>query len=131
MRIGFIGLGNVGGKLASSILRNGFDLIVRDLDNRLVNQFIEMGAKTAKTPAEVASNSDVIITCLPHPSISSEVMEAEGGILNGLSDGKIWLEMSTTDESEVKRLGEKVIGLGAEAVDCPVSYTHLTLPTKA
>ena len=69
MRIGFIGLGNVGGKLASSILRNGFDLIVRDLDNRLVNQFIEMGAKTAKTPAEVASNSDVIITCLPHPSI--------------------------------------------------------------
>ena len=121
MRIGFIGLGNVGGKLANSILRNGFELIVRDLNTQLVNQFIKKGAKTAKTAAEVALNSDVIITCLPHPSISSEVMETEGGILSGLSEGKIWLEMSTTDEAEVKRLGKKVIGLGAEAVDCPVS----------
>lgn len=121
MRIGFIGLGNVGGKLAGSILRNGFDLIVRDLDIELVDKFTKLGAKAAKNAAQVALNSDVIITCLPHPSISAEVMEGKNGILSELSKGKIWLEMSTTDESEVKRLGEKVRTLGAEAVDCPVS----------
>lgn len=121
MRIGFIGLGNVGRKLAGSILRNGFDLIVRDLNIELVDKFTKMGAKSATNAAQVALNSDVIITCLPHPSISAEVMEGKNGILSELSEGKIWLEMSTTDESEVKRLGKKVRNLGAEAVDCPVS----------
>lgn len=121
MRIGFIGLGNVGRKLAGSILRNGFDLIVRDLNIELVDKFTKMGAKSATNAAQVALNSDVIITCLPHPSISAEVMEGKNGILSELSEGKIWLEMSTTDESEVKRLGKKVRSLGAEAVDCPVS----------
>ena len=102
-------------------MRNGFDLIVRDLNIELVDKFTKMGAKSATNAAQVALNSDVIITCLPHPSISAEVMEGKNGILSELSEGKIWLEMSTTDESEVKRLGKKVRNLGAEAVDCPVS----------
>jgi len=121
MRIGFIGLGNVGGKLAGSLLRNNFDLIVRDLDQELVNEFVKKGAKKVDSPLEVAEQSDVIITCLPHPTISAEVMEGKNGVLDGLSKGKVWLEMSTTDDREVKRLGKKVILKGAEAVDCPVS----------
>ncbi len=121
MRIGFIGLGNVGGKLAGSLLRNNFSLTVRDLDQELVNEFVKKGAQKADSPIEVAEQSDVIITCLPHPKISAEVMEGENGILGGLSKGKVWLEMSTTDQYEVKRLGKKVILKDAEAVDCPVS----------
>jgi len=58
---------------------------------------------------------------LPSPSASAMVMEAEDGVLAGLSEGKIWAEMSTTDKDEVLRLGEKVKALGAEPVDCPVS----------
>jgi 3-hydroxyisobutyrate dehydrogenase len=121
MKIGFIGLGNVGGKLASSLLRNNFDLTVRDLDESLTQPFKDLGAKVAKSPKELAEQTDLIITSLPSPEVSAEVMEANDGIINGLSENKIWLEMSTTDENEVKRLGEKVIAKKSTPLDGPVS----------
>ncbi|NNE23083.1 MAG: NAD(P)-dependent oxidoreductase [Rhizobiales bacterium] len=121
MKVAFIGLGNVGGKLADSLLRNGVDLTVRDLDRDVAQPFLDKGARWAESPKEMAENCDLIITCLPSPAASAAVMEAEDGILAGLSPGKIWAEMSTTDEAEVKRLGEKVTALGAQPVDCPVS----------
>ena len=121
MKVGFIGLGNVGGKLAGSLLRNKFDLTVRDLDENLTKPFVEQGAKIANTAKELAEQVDLIITCLPSPEICSEVMEGSDGILNGLSENKIWLEMSTTDEAEVKRLGQKVIEKKAIPLDGPVS----------
>ncbi len=121
MKIGFIGLGNVGGKLAGSILRNGFDLTVRDLDKSVAQPFLDQGAHWGNSPKEMAEAVDIIITCLPSPAASAAVMEAEDGILAGLSEGKIWAEMSTTDQTEVTRLGAKVKAVGAEPVDCPVS----------
>ena len=121
MKVGFIGLGNVGGKLAGSLLRNKFDLTVRDLDENLTKPFVEQGAKIANTAKELAEKVDLIITCLPSPEICSKVMEGSDGILNGLSENKIWLEMSTTDEAEVKRLGQKVIEKKAIPLDGPVS----------
>ena len=121
MKIGFIGLGNVGGKLAGSLLRNNFDLTVRDLDESLTNPLKDLGAKVANSPKELAEQTDLIITSLPSPEISAEVMEANNGIINGLSENKIWLEMSTTDENEVKRLGEKVIAKKSIPMDGPVS----------
>ena len=121
MKIGFIGLGNVGGKLAGSLLRNGADLTVRDLDKSIAQPFIDGGASWAESPAAMAASCEVIITCLPSPAASAAVMEGEGGLLESLGDGKIWLEMSTTDEAEVKRLASLVQDKGAFAVDCPVS----------
>ena len=121
MKIGFIGLGNVGGKLAGSLIRNNFDVTVREIDESLTNEFKKLGAKIAKSPKELAEQSDLIITSLPSPEVSAEVMENEDGVLNGLSENKIWLEMSTTDENEVKRLGNKVISKKAIPLDGPVS----------
>ena len=121
MKIGFIGLGNVGGKLAGSLIRNNFDVTVREIDESLTNEFKKLGAKVAKSPKELAEKSDLIITSLPSPEVSAEVMENEDGVLNGLSENKIWLEMSTTDENEVKRLGNKVISKKAIPLDGPVS----------
>ena len=121
MKVGFIGLGNVGGKLAGSLLRNKFDLTVRDLDHNLTKDFYDLGAKVASSAKELTEQVDLIITCLPSPKICAEVMEGEDGILNGLSENKIWLEMSTTDESEVKRIGKKVIEKKAIPLDGPVS----------
>ena len=121
MRVGFIGLGNVGGKLAGRLLRNGFELTVRDLDIGVAQPLLSLGAKWADSPAAVASESDMVITCLPSPAISAGVMEAGDGVLAGLSAGKIWVEMSTTDESEVRRLGDKVKALNGASMDCPVS----------
>ena len=121
MKIGFIGLGNVGGKLAGSLLRNKFDITVKDLEKNLTDDFKKKGAKIACTAKDLAEQTDLLITCLPSPEICAEVMESKDGVINGLSKDKIWLEMSTTDESEVKRLGELVQKRGAIPLDAPVS----------
>ena len=121
MKVGFIGLGNAGGKLAGSLLRNGFDLTVRDLNKEFVDEFVERGAKSGNSPKEMAEHCDVVITCLPSPKACSEVMESKDGVIAGLSKGKIWLEMSTTDEAEIRRIGALVDKVGALPVDCPVS----------
>jgi len=121
MKVGFIGLGNAGGKLAGSLLRNGYDLTVRDLNNIFVDNFISRGAKSANSAKEMAEGCDVIITCLPSPQVCSEVMEGTDGVLAGISKGKIWLEMSTTDEVEIRRIGALIETKGARPVDCPVS----------
>ena len=121
MKVGFIGLGNVGGKLASSLLRNKFDLTVIDLNSSLTKDFAEKGATVINSPKKLAQRVDLIITCLPSPVICSEVMESKDGVINGLSKNKIWLEMSTTHESEIKRLGELVKSKKAMPLDGPVS----------
>jgi 3-hydroxyisobutyrate dehydrogenase len=89
MKIGFIGLGNVGGKLAESLLKNNFDLAVRDLDENLTKTFADLGTKVANSAKELAEQVDFIITCLPSPQICAEVMDAEDGIISGLSENKI------------------------------------------
>jgi 3-hydroxyisobutyrate dehydrogenase len=121
MKIGFIGLGNVGGKLAGSLLRNKFDLTVRDLDENLTKDFKNLGAKVANSAKELAKQVDLIITCLPSPKICADVMEGENGVLEGITQNKIWLEMSTTDESEIKRIGKKILEKKGIPLDGPVS----------
>ena len=121
MRIGFIGLGNVGGKLAGSLIRNNFKLTVFDLDKEIMNNFKSKGANTSKNPKELAEAVDVVITCLPSPDACKQVMEADDGVIAGLSKDKVWLEMSTSDENDVKRMGKLVNEKKAIALDGPVS----------
>ncbi|MCR9126785.1 MAG: NAD(P)-dependent oxidoreductase [Rhodobacteraceae bacterium] len=118
MRVGFIGLGNVGGKLSGSLLRNGVDLTVLDLDPALVAAKVSAGARSAATPAEMMKACDAVITCLPSPAASAAVVRA---MLPEIGPGKIWMEMSTTDEAEIKLLAAEVTARGGAAVDCPVS----------
>mgnify|MGYP000128865397 FL=1 len=118
MKVGFIGLGNVGAKLSGSLLRNGVDLTIHDLDEARVSDFVTRGATRGNSPADLMENCDIVITCLPSPTISAAVVDQ---MLPHVREGKIWLEMSTTDEAEVKRLGNMVIERGGAAVDCPVS----------
>ena len=73
------------------------DVMVRDLDRDLAAPFLEDGAKWADSPKVMAEACEIIITCLPSPAASAAVMEADDGVLAGLSAGKIWAEMSTTD----------------------------------
>ena len=118
MKIGFIGLGNVGGKLSGSLLRNGHDLTVYDLNGDLVQCYVTRGAKAGESPAHLMRDSEVVITCLPSPAASDAVMMQ---MLPEIGPGKIWLEMSTTDAGEIRRLAEMVEARGGAAVDCPVS----------
>ena len=121
MKVGFIGLGNVGGKLAGSLIRNGFDTVVHDLNSDLRAPFEKRGATWANSPKDMAEICDVVITCLPSPKACSTVMEADNGVIAGLTAGKVWMEMSTTDADELKRIAQIVQSKDAHAVECPVS----------
>lgn len=118
MKVGFIGLGNVGGKLAGSLARNGCALTVCDLDPARVTAMTAQGALAAEDPATLMAASDAVITCLPSPAASAAVVEQ---MLPAVTAGKTWMEMSTTDAAEVRRLGAEVEARGGAAVDCPVS----------
>ena len=121
MRVGFIGLGNVGSKLAGNLARCGTALVVRDLDEAALAPFRDAGVAVGESPAAVARDCEVVITCLPSPAASAAVLEGPDGVLAGLTPGTIWAEMSTTDEAEVVRLGRLVEAAGGRAADCPVS----------
>ena len=118
MKIGFIGLGNVGSKLAGSLLRNGFDLTVLELDEALTTEFVAKGAKAGTTAAQLMADSDVVVTSLPSPAASDAVLNE---MLPEMREGKVWLEMSTTDADMIKAQAEKVAATGATVVECPVS----------
>jgi 3-hydroxyisobutyrate dehydrogenase len=118
MKIGFIGLGNVGSKLAGSLLRNGHDVSVHDLNGDFVDGFVARGATRGESPAQLMRDCEAVITCLPSPAASDAVMQQ---MLPEVTAGRIWMEMSTTDAAEVKRLGALVTERGGAAVDCPVS----------
>ncbi len=118
MKVGFIGLGNVGGKLSGSLIRNGVAVAVHDLNVDFVAAKVAAGAEDGKSAANLMATCDAVITCLPNPAASDAVMQE---MLPEVGPGKIWMEMSTTDEAEVKRIGAMVIERGGEAVDCPVS----------
>jgi len=118
MTVGFIGLGNVGGKLSGSLVRNGVDVMVHDLNEDFVKAKVAAGARAGASAAELMRDCDAVITCLPSPAASAAVLAQ---MLPEVREGKIWMEMSTTDEAEVKRIGAQVIAAGGAAVDCPVS----------
>ncbi len=118
MKVGFVGLGAVGGKLAGSLLRNGIDLTVTDLDAVKCAAFADRGAKVAETPADLMRDCEVVITCLPSPAACDAVLRQ---MLPEVRQGKIWIEMSTTDAAEVERLADLVELRGGLAMECPVS----------
>ena len=121
MKIGFIGLGNVGYKLANSLLTEGYELYIHDLEKEKAEALLTKGAKWSENPAKLTQEVDGIVTCLPSPGVVREVMESELGVVNAITPGKIWIEMSTTDAEEMKRIADKIKSKGAQAVEAPVS----------
>jgi 3-hydroxyisobutyrate dehydrogenase len=119
--VGFIGLGNVGSKLAGTLVRSGVTTIVLDRDPAAMAPLLEVGAQSASSPADLASRCDLIITCLPSPAIVAEVMESTDGVLAGIRPDTVWVEMSTTDSQEVIRLSKLVEEKHGYAADAPVS----------
>ena len=121
MKIGFIGLGNVGGKLANNLLNNQFDVTVLDKDEKITLEFQSKGSKISNSIQELVENSEIIITCLPSPQVCKEVLESENGIINHIKENQIWIEMSTTDENEFKKHASLIESKKAIALEAPVS----------
>jgi 3-hydroxyisobutyrate dehydrogenase len=120
-RLGFVGLGNLGRHLATSLLRAGFPLVVHDRNPSTLVPLVELGAVVAASPAEVAGEVDAVFTCLPSPSVVDEVLIGAGGLLEGLRAGATWIDASTNDPSSVLRRAAHVDAVGAQCLEAPVT----------
>ena len=118
MRYGYIGLGNLGGHLAMSLVRNGFDVTVNDIDKSLAERHLKAGAKWANSPKELAQQVDHVFTCLPSPAVSEKVLAQ---LLEGLKPGATWIENSTLGRDEVIRLSKVAAAKGARMMEAPVT----------
>ena len=125
MRYGFIGLGNLGQKLAASLLRGGFDVTVNDLARDAAAPLFAAGAKWADTPQALARAVDAVITCLPSPQVSEAVLTGPQGVLAGFAQNtareRTWIEMSTLDQATIERLARLAAGQGVATLESPVT----------
>src|SRR6185503_17605910 len=120
-RVGFIGLGNMGGPVARHIQRAGFPLIVYDLRAEATRTFEADGAKVADSATMLARQSDVIITALPMPGDVEQVACGADGILQGIRPNSIYIDISTSPPSLIRRLEALFRAKGAFALDAPVA----------
>ena len=121
MRIGFIGLGNMGGPMALNMIRAGHSLTVYDIRRAVAEPHLAAGAKWADSPAAVAADSEVVFTSLPGPKEVEEVATGEGGILSKLARGAVYADLSTNAPSVIRRIGTEFKAKGIEVLDAPVS----------
>jgi 3-hydroxyisobutyrate dehydrogenase len=121
MRYGFIGLGNLGAKLAASLVKSGFDVTLSDLSPAAAASLLSAGAKWADDPQAVAEQADAVITCLPSPSISMKVLNGPRGVLSGLKPGATWIEMSTNDQVEIEKMAALAKAKGVDVLEAPVT----------
>lgn len=121
MKIGFIGLGIMGKPMSRNLLKAGFELIVYDIDETAVKIIEKAGAKPASSPKEVAQNSNVIITMLPKASIGKSVLEDENGILSGIKENSVVIDMSSVSPVASKEFAQMVEAKKCKFLDAPVS----------
>lgn len=118
MKYGYVGLGNLGGHLAASLIRKGFDVTVFDLDKSLAERHIAAGARWAATPKELAEQVDHVFTCLPSPIVSEKVLIQ---LLEGMKPGATWIENSTNGRDEIIRLSEMAKAKSVRTLEAPVT----------
>ncbi|MDP9376777.1 MAG: 2-hydroxy-3-oxopropionate reductase [Actinomycetota bacterium] len=119
--VGFIGLGVMGGPMAANLLKAGHTLVVNDVVQENVDKAVAAGAKAASTAREVGEQADVVITMLPDSSVVEAVMYGDDGVLAGLSDGKLLVDMSSIHPTVSIAVNEQAAKKGVSALDAPVS----------
>ncbi len=119
--IGYIGLGSLGRHLAGSLLRAGFAVTVNDIDRTAATPLLEAGAAWADSPAAVARAAATVITCLPSPAAVATVVAGPGGVFDGLAAGGTWIDMSTNDAHELRRLAALAAERGVATLEAPVT----------
>ena len=128
MKYGYIGLGNLGGHLAASLVRAGFDLMVHDKNPVLAERHLALGAHWAASHTQLAREVDVVLTCLPSPVVSAIVLQE---LIAANKPGLQWLEMSTLGRDEIQALAQQAHAAGIQVLECPVTGgVHLAAQGK-
>ncbi len=120
MDIGFVGLGNMGGALVRRLLLSR-KLRAFDINPDAVQAGADKGADTAASPAELAANSDVVLTCLPTSKEVRSVIFGDEGLVDGLAPGNVVVDMTTGDPAETRSMAAELAERGIEMMDAPVS----------
>ena len=120
-RVGFIGLGIMGMPMARNLMDSGYELTVHNRSPEKAEELGKEGAAVAATPRDVAENSDVVITMLPDSPQVREVVAGEDGVLEGISEGALLIDMSTISPVVTEELAEALQEKGASMLDAPVS----------
>jgi len=123
MKIGFIGLGTMGGPMARNLIRKGHALVVSDMQPAAVAALVEAGATTAASPREIAAQSEIVVTMLPDAPDVERVALGPDGIVAGLAKGALYIDMSTIDPATTRKVGAAVALTGATMIDSPVGKT--------
>ena len=121
MKVGFIGLGTMGGSMAFNTIQGGHELVVHDIRRASATRHLEAGATWADSPREVAEASDIVFTSLPGPTEVEAVFLGDDGILQGMSSGKVYFDLSTSTPNLIRRLHDIASGQGVQVLDAPVS----------
>ena len=121
MKVGFIGLGNMGGSMAYNALDGGNDLVVHDINPASATRHLEAGATRADTPREVAEQSEIVFTSLPGPTQVEAVVLGELGIMEGMSTDKVYFDLSTSTPGMIRKIHEEAAARGIHVLDAPVS----------
>ena len=121
MRVGFIGVGNIGLPMAEQIRKSGYSMVVHDLRREAAIPLLEDGADWADSAREVAELCDVVCTCLPGPPEMERVTLGEDGLVQGLRPGSVYIDHTTNSPELVKRVHQEVVKSGATMLDAPVS----------
>jgi 2-hydroxymethylglutarate dehydrogenase len=122
-KVGFIGLGAMGKPMATNLLKKGFPLTVFDIRKDPLEELVSLGAKPAGSPKEVAEVSDVIITMLPSSPDVEAVILGKEGVMEGIREGSIVIDMSTISPTTTKKVGNVLSGKGVWVIDAPVART--------
>ena len=121
MKVGFIGLGTMGASMAYNCLQGGNEMVVHDIRRESATQHLEAGATWADSPREVAETSEIVFTSLPGPTEVEAVGLGEDGILEGMSEGKVYFDLSTSTPTLIRRIHEQAAARGIQVLDAPVS----------
>ena len=121
MKVGFIGLGTMGGSMAFNTIQGGHELVVHDIRRESATRHLEAGATWVDSPREVAEASDIVFTSLPGPTEVEAVFLGDDGILQGMSSGKVYFDLSTSTPNLIRRLHDIASGQGVQVLDAPVS----------
>jgi 3-hydroxyisobutyrate dehydrogenase len=120
MRVGFIGLGNMGEPLAGFVRRAGFSLTVHDLRREVAATLLERGAAWAASPRDVAAQCEVVCVCVQGPAEMRTVTVGAGGILEAAKPGTVVIDHTTNSPAVVREVGEALKARGAHLLDAPL-----------
>src|SRR5256885_3903060 len=120
MRVGFIGLGNMGAAMAGFVRQAGFSLVVHDVRRDAAAPLLERGAVWADSPREVAAQCDVVCVCVPGPPEMRAVTLGAAGVLEGARSGVVVIDHTTNDPSVVRDVGAALSSRGAQLLDAPL-----------